>query len=117
MYIRTSTRCLTQSPSSRRAWVEIWLRWATTSCLSRSPSSRRAWVEIMWFTPRSTIWPVALLAEGVGRNFNDPAVARGYLESPSSRRAWVEIVQLDDRPGDGRSPSSRRAWVEIALPR
>ena len=35
-----------------------------------SPSSRRAWIEIDMFPPRSLFIPqVALLAEGVDRNF------------------------------------------------
>ena len=34
---------------------------------------------------------VALLAEGVDRNFHLPAAVSGLLVSPSSRRAWIEI--------------------------
>ena len=56
------------SPSSRRAWVEITRRPFPPMIWTPSPSSRRAWVEI---GRRSRCWlrcSVALLAEGVGRN-------------------------------------------------
>ena len=57
-----------QSPSSRRAWVEIKIV-DTLLITPSSPSSRRAWVEIrVCRSPRSSSL-VALLAEGVGRNF------------------------------------------------
>ena len=58
-----------QSPSSRRAWIEILLL-ATAKLLQLpSPSSRRAWIEIpsSW-SPCGGRW-VALLAEGVDRNW------------------------------------------------
>ena len=56
------------SPSSRRAWIEISIREHQRDNLP-SPSSRRAWIEIFTSTG-STIAPlVALLAEGVDRNF------------------------------------------------
>ena len=35
---------------------------------------------------------VALLAEGVDRNFWSSANFASMLESPSSRRAWIEIL-------------------------
>ena len=37
---------------------------------------------------------VALLAEGVDRNFKDRYFHTGAGESPSSRRAWIEIHLL-----------------------
>ena len=61
---------------------------------NQSPSSRRAWIEIicsLWTAPRSC---VALLAEGVDRNYLYRAGLKDEIESPSSRRAWIEI-----RPG------------------
>ena len=127
-----------------------------------SPSSRRAWVEIFRLLVHITPPDVALLAEGVGRNqlFADPSastlqvalLAEGVgrngwagvyaavrVQSPSSRRAWVEIEAAQKlhpahpvallaegvgRNGSGlilplqvrKSPSSRRAWVEIYPP-
>ena len=56
-----------QSPSSRRAWIEI------ASAVSKpipywSPSSRRAWIEIDMFIGSNDDPAVALLAEGVDRN-------------------------------------------------
>ena len=56
---------------------------------------------------------VALLAEGVDRNFQlVPHSAEGG-KSPSSRRAWIEIFQQGNSYRAVRSPSSRRAWIEI----
>ena len=80
--------------------------------------------------------PVALLAEGVDRNFAATLAVTAATGSPSSRRAWIEIQVLDSHSrraqvallaegvdrnltvGDEvaqlvRSPSSRRAWIEI----
>ena len=80
---------LAASPSSRRAWIEITPScWAATS--SGSPSSRRAWIEIFLQL--------------------DSAM---YRVSPSSRRAWIEIAMLDKTLILATSPSSRRAWIEI----
>ena len=125
-----------QSPSSRRAWIEI------GTCRkypprSGSPSSRRAWIEIgnqPGWTWRS--WDVALLAEGVDRNKLQIMEVDELDTSPSSRRAWIEImicslngttppvallaegVDRNFLPPisvfvDLESPSSRRAWIEI----
>ena len=125
-----------RSPSSRRAWIEIYkrslccgrhrcrpprggrgLKYLRSLCIDRvclSPSSRRAWIEIGHVL----------------------AVIDGEWWSPSSRRAWIEICsrrELQQRrigrpPRGGRglksagsprscaapgSPSSRRAWIEI----
>ena len=55
------------SPSSRRAWIEIFFV-PRCAFVVLSPSSRRAWIEISYF-------------------FHPP---NGPL-SPSSRRAWIEI--------------------------
>ncbi len=79
---------------------------------------------------------VALLAEGVDRNF----VVAGCLHqgdaSPSSRRAWIEMqfcafgifaqfvallaegvdrnpMKMRNSKWDIESPSSRRAWIEM----
>ena len=58
-----------RSPSSRRAWVEIELAANAEGKPGRSPSSRRAWVEIFLAGLECRALFVALLAEGVGRNF------------------------------------------------
>ena len=103
-----------------------------------SPSSRRAWIEIVLLQRRTQRWRVALLAEGVDRNFYLLHPAGATALSPSSRRAWIEIhrpqrkprqstlvallaegVDRNTSPGHSRhlrkvSPSSRRAWIEIA---
>ena len=79
------------SPSSRRAWIEIFLFHAVYCGSTGSPSSRRAWIEIS--SPSSSdITPrVALLAEGVDRNKEWQRRQKELKESPSSRRAWIEI--------------------------
>ena len=103
-----------------------------------SPSSRRAWIEIRRCTAAHRPLPhVALLAEGVDRNFATVAQSPDCTASPSSRRAWIEmesnksVIDESDvallaegvdrnyqyRPDCGhcgRSPSSRRAWIEIS---
>ena len=78
------------SPSSRRAWIEIFdstffrgpvgvallaegvdRNGLLVDCLvkpEQSPSSRRAWIEIQPDTSSHCAAPVALLAEGVDRN-------------------------------------------------
>ena len=58
-----------ESPSSRRAWIEICPHGKGTD-LSASPSSRRAWIEICKPCPCRHSGRVALLAEGVDRNCN-----------------------------------------------
>ena len=85
-----------------------------------------------------TTWrnKVALLAEGVDRNFSKRKQTRMTRASPSSRRAWIEIASIcypayygkvallaegvdrntytDVSSGSSdTSPSSRRAWIEI----
>ena len=57
-----------RSPSSRRAWVEMRPPCKTVRS-PLSPSSRRAWVEIRSCPSKSSAGSVALLAEGVGRNW------------------------------------------------
>ena len=57
-----------------------------------SPSSRRAWIEINVCPDWQCVDFVALLAEGVDRNFCIPALTALQHLSPSSRRAWIEIV-------------------------
>ena len=63
-----------------------------------SPSSRRAWVEIFPNPRARAVMVVALLAEGVGRNRLWMRVPLSASASPSSRRAWVEIAQKVCRP-------------------
>ena len=56
---------------------------------------------------------VALLAEGVDRNFPRQQPNQNDERSPSSRRAWIEIRVQNASLGGLVSPSSRRAWIEI----
>ena len=57
----------------------------------RSPSSRRAWIEIDIPAGQAEKAAVALLAEGVDRNFRCFDPEKKSMASPSSRRAWIEI--------------------------
>ena len=56
---------------------------------------------------------VALLAEGVDRNTVTIRKEATAAASPSSRRAWIEIRRGCRSEVCRRSPSSRRAWIEI----
>ena len=102
-----------------------------------SPSSRRAWIEIAGFAYCFELPLVALLAEGVDRNWHRALRCAVLRSSPSSRRAWIEIfnemhktkmryvallaegvdrnyeIRELDKNGET-SPSSRRAWIEIS---
>ena len=64
----------------------------STICRVQSPSSRRAWIEITLEASYLIIERVALLAEGVDRNRMPTATMRSPPTSPSSRRAWIEIM-------------------------
>ena len=56
-----------------------------------SPSSRRAWIEIFPCAVLSDSAGVALLAEGVDRNTLACTSRSAPPQSPSSRRAWIEM--------------------------
>ena len=104
------------SPSSRRAWVEICLSQASVILAGWSPSSRRAWVEINMTALFQPLAAVALLAEGVGRN-----VALGHYRHHQRVALLAEGVGRNHRSRPvflslSMSPSSRRAWVEIWRP-
>ena len=58
-----------QSPSSRRAWIEIDMDYRERH-FAGSPSSRRAWIEISFGLLPGFRPCVALLAEGVDRNIS-----------------------------------------------
>ena len=58
----------------------------------QSPSSRRAWIEIPHCDGETADGNVALLAEGVDRNTKRQRERLAFLQSPSSRRAWIEMV-------------------------
>ena len=61
-----------------------------------SPSSRRAWIEINVRIISADYDGVALLAEGVDRNFYFGNSFSHFDLSPSSRRAWIEIHNQRD---------------------
>ena len=79
------------SPSSQRAWIEIYS--GTYSAASgKSPSSQRAWIEIFPTIFAGFAGLVALLAEGVDRNVSIVGALSIATMSPSSQRAWIEIA-------------------------
>jgi len=60
-----------------------------------SPSSRRAWIEIAVKPDSSGSRSVALLAEGVDRNYLNNINPTPPRWSPSSRRAWIEMLSWE----------------------
>ena len=62
-----------------------------TTGQTESPSSRRAWIEMALTATQKAGCGVALLAEGVDRNPLHSGSLPRMKESPSSRRAWIEI--------------------------
>ena len=105
------------SPSSRRAWIEIRCPQTPTS-RPRSPSSRRAWIEIQAALEKHLRDQVALLAEGVDRNWiacamPEPEVLVALLAEGVDRN----LIRLRSASICSASPSSRRAWIEITSAR
>ena len=103
------------SPSSRRAWIEIQAVQPQFFRALMSPSSRRAWIEISVPQASQMYTPVALLAEGVDRNWNWHHLKKikkhvALLAEGVDRNFFHRSSSLST----GRSPSSRRAWIEIA---
>ena len=128
--------CADASPSSRRAWIEIFL--PAQKELTRLVALLAEGVDrnhLLLAIPQ-VFQHVALLAEGVDRNNEAPEFVRNRAVallaegvdrnptkgvdidivkgSPSSRRAWIEISGSRFSAVLLKSPSSRRAWIEIA---
>ena len=59
-----------------------------------SPSSQRAWIEIYFGGAPTGFFFVALLAEGVDRNCVLRLQRSMALQSPSSQRAWIEMLLI-----------------------
>ena len=59
----------------------------------QSPSSRRAWIEILARFSEISGKQVALLTEGVDRNIEVEVTQELVTKSPSSRRAWIEMTR------------------------
>ena len=81
-----------------------------------SPSSRRAWIEISLATSYKPLLRVALLAEGVDRNFSRcrnavNIVVVALLAEGVDRNQNIGLIFVKKNT----SPSSRRAWIEILL--
>ena len=82
----------------------------SASSLMSSPSSRRAWIEICNSGANAGRDVVALLAEGVDRNYAMLYTGLYFARSPSSRRAWIEMSpgQSLTRWQPGRPPRGGR---------
>ena len=57
---------------------------------------------MLWTASVLSMFSVALLAEGVGRNHIMPRRKPGSSGSPSSRRAWVEMTPCQKMTGSCR---------------
>ena len=105
------------SPSTRRAWIEIFCNKHDKQRLSVALHPEGVDRNVRFTAIRGTGSRVALHPEGVDRNqFPPERLLSSPPASPSTRRAWIEIAAAcaaDTCPG---SPSTRRAWIEIRLP-
>ena len=102
-----------QSPSTRRAWIEIFSKCGgKTRGGSRPPHGGRG----LKFKD-GTICPAeACRPPHGGRGLKCPTATpdRMAWQSPSTRRAWIEIVATTDITlSSSMSPSTRRAWIEM----
>ena len=83
-----------RSPSSRRAWIEISgsrIRRSTACVALLAEGVDRNFAQLYTYTSYAN---VALLAEGVDRNHHRKRITLVHHMSPSSRRAWIEIPTL-----------------------
>ena len=83
----------------------------------QSPSTRRAWIEITCGSQWRPAYAVALHPEGVDRNPKGFSLLDMWRPSPSTRRAWIEILLSRHSHRNSASPSTRRAWIEIGRSR
>ena len=81
--------------------------------LHKSPSSRRAWVEMFRLLDGESIDLVALLAEGVGRNPVRGVVLAVELVALLAEGVGRNCAKNGIPKAPALSPSSRRAWVEM----
>ena len=102
-----------QSPSARRAWIEILFQSVPIRRM-RSPSARRAWIEIRRAKAQKQTELVALRTEGVDRNRRlEKALATQHvaLRTEGVDRNVNSYMNMRDLE---KSPSARRAWIEIS---
>ena len=104
------------SPSTRRAWIEIAILKVGLKPSLQSPSTRRAWIEILCPIALTIRVFVALHPEGVDRNHkaHGITVAKSVvaLHPEGVDRNRPCLIREVYRAG---SPSTRRAWIEIFL--
>ena len=102
------------SPSSRRAWIEIYFARYLLCPVSVALLAEGVDRNLERSRRIADCAPVALLAEGVDRNSLLLSSGHPFPASPSSRRAWIEIHICALCAGfPAKSPSSRRAWIEM----
>ena len=115
--MKQKRRCFSpflQSPSSRRAWIEIPGSALGVGLELRSPSSRRAWIEIRIPVRPAGSSRVALLAEGVDRNDVEKAKTLNLDVALLAEGVDRNRLSPPRNSGSSGSPSSRRAWIEIS---
>ena len=99
------------SLSSRRAWIEIIWRTASSACLRRSPHGERG-LKLPVVEDASACLRRSPHGER-GLKCQIDVEECGKRMSLSSRRAWIEIPSLRQATIVAQSLSSRRAWIEI----
>ena len=100
-----------ESPSTRRAWIEMIIVLSVALSTYPSPSTRRAWIEMAVRCARKASATVALHPEGVDRNSVEQVRPLTLSDlSPSTRRAWIEIGTVTNAGGlgEGRPPPGER---------
>ena len=110
-----ASRLIDRSPSSRRAWIEIWLSWFASAAMlvallaegvDRNSTSN----------PRTRPPHVALLAEGVDRNTCKQCGKLSYGVALLAEGVDRNLDKFPEEEQEETSPSSRRAWIEISCP-
>ena len=96
------------SPSPRRAWIEI-VDLQISAVIAVSPSPRRAWIEILIAVVKSFHGVRRPPRGGRGLKLKRIVTNRSNSMSPSPRRAWIEMRNAPEYPLRSRaSPSPRR---------
>ena len=108
----TELYSLAESPSSRRAWVEI-MPLALPPCLPFVALLAEGVGRNQKATEKLLSSDVALLAEGVGRNIYLRRTDKEFKVALLAEGVGRNLLILDRQPTPMGSPSSRRAWVEI----
>ena len=102
-----------QSPSPRRAWIEMLITPRTAvKFLCRPPHGGRGLKYECSFDWRLPARRPPHGGRGLKCLFRDNPSRQS--QSPSPRRAWIEIAAVNSGNQSAASPSPRRAWIEIS---